>query len=420
MIENLTASFVESARPGKGRVEYWDKELPGFGLRVTKTGVKTFCAVYRVGGIKRRLTLGKYPTVTLKAARKAAKRALGAAQNGKDVAAEKQADRAGLTFGALADDYIEGHAKVHKRQSSIYADTCMINSDLAALKNRKAADITNADVSLILRVIVKRGRPIKANRVLALLSKIFRYGIGTGILARGSVSPTYLVPRPGDESDRDRVLTDAEIKKVWLALDAQPTKAAAFIKLGLLTAQRAREVLGMAKAEVDFEKATWLIPGARTKNGREHLVPLSTQAMDIIESLKNDSPYFFPSRRVAVGALNSYKKWIDQIRIATGTTDATKPGYFTVHDLRRTVATEMARLPEPKITRFMIDRVLNHTDPGVGAKYDRYEYESEKRAALTRWAARLSEIVAGKGSSSSIKQPPRAATGVAIRNGRHD
>jgi len=250
---------------------------------------------------------------------------------------------------------------------------------------------SNRDVDALSRGIVKRGSPIKANRTIALISKIYNYAIGVGVLDRGTVSPTYHFPRPGKECARERVLTDAEIKKLWNALDAQPPKVAAFFRLGLLTAQRAREILGMTKDEIDFEMATWTIPPARCKNGREHLVPLGPQAMALIEGLKNDdSPFIFPARRVAPMAMREYKAWVDEIRVAT---EMKKKGDFTFHDLRRTAATGMARLPEPKITRFMIDRITNHTDPGVGAVYDRYDYLNEKRAALTRWDARLAEIV---------------------------
>lgn len=399
MRKKLTKKFVETVKR-EMLTEFWDENLKGFVLRVTPAGTKTWAVSYRHLRRPRKYTIGTYPAIGLKRARKEAGRILNEAQLGGDPAAEKKADREATTFGDLAQQYLEGHAKVHKRASSVYADTCMINSDLAVWKNRKAADISNRDVSALLSAIVrggngkrKRPAPIKANRTLALISKIYRFAIGTGLLERGTVSPTYLVPRPGKECSRDRVLTDAEAKKLWSVLADQPAHVAAFFKLALLTGQRAREILGMAKAEVDFEMGTWTIPAARTKNKREHLVPLGPTAMTLIEGLKGDDhPFIFRARSVKPAPIAEFKTWVNDIRVATG---MTKPKgdaeHFTFHDLRRTAATGMAGT---KTTRFLIDRILNHTDPGVGATYDRHEYEAEKRDALTKWDGKLADIVA--------------------------
>ncbi len=391
MRKNLTEAFVSEVKVSK-LTEFWDEAVAGFVLRVTPAGTKTWAACYRHLRRPRKYTIGKWPTYSVKAARQKAKDVLHEASDGGDPAAERKADREATTFGDLTERYLAGHAQVHKRASSVYADTCMIKSDLAVWKNRKAADISNRDASALLDKIVRRGSPIKANRTLALISKIYRYSIGTGLLDRDTVPPTYLVPRPGKECSRARVLTDTEIKKLWGVLADQPAHVAAFFKLALLTGQRAREILGMAKAEVDFEMGTWTIPGERTKNNREHLVPLGPTAMSLIEGLKGDHPFIFRARSVKAAPITEFKTWVDDIRVATGMTKPKgEPEHFTVHDLRRTAATGMAGM---KTTRFLIDRILNHTDPGVGATYDRHEYEAEKRDALTKWDARLAQIVA--------------------------
>jgi integrase len=392
--KNLTEAFVKAVTVPK-LTEFWDEDVAGFVLRVTPSGTKTWAAYYRHLRRPRKYTIGTWPTISVKAARHKAKGVLHEAQDGGDPAAERKADREAITFGDLTEKYLSGHAKVHKRASSVYADQCMINSDLAAWKNRKAADIGNRDVTRLLEGIVRRGAPIKANRTLALVSKIYRYAIGTGLLDRDTIPPTYLVPRPGKECSRERVLSDAEIKKLWQVCESHPNKnLAAFFKLALLTGQRAREILGMAKAEVDFELGEWTVPANRDdhKGVRENLVPLGPTAMSLIESLKSDHPFIFSARSVKPAPIRQYNSWVDDIRIQTGMTKPKgHPEHFTEHDLRRTLQTNLTKMG---ISRFLADKITNHADASVGGIYDRYEYKNEKRDALTRWDARLAEIVA--------------------------
>ncbi len=395
MRRNLTEALVSAINVSK-LSEYWDEDVAGFVLRVTPAGTKTWAAYYRHLRRPRKYTIGTYPTMGVKDARQKAKDILNKAQHGNDPAAEKKADREALTLGKLTEEYLKGHAEVHKRASTVYADTCMINSDLAAWKNRKAADISNADVTALLAKIVRRGSPIKANRTLQLISKIYRYAIGSGLLPRTTVSPTYLVPRPGKECSRERTLTDAEIKKLWGALAHQPAHVAAFFKLLLLTGQRAREVLTMAKAELDFEMGEWTVPANRDdhKGKRENLLPLSPTALALVEALKNANthplktahPFLFPSRSVKPAPIREYKSWVNALR------DELKfEPDWTAHDLRRTLQTNLTKMG---ISRFIADKITNHADSSVGGVYDRYEYKAEKRDALTKWDARLAQIVA--------------------------
>jgi integrase len=395
MRKNLTAAFVDAVKVEK-RTDYWDPTLAGFGLRVTEKGAKTWAVFYRHNGLPRKYTVGSYPALSLKDARKEAQKVLRDAALGLDPAAVKKAAReatAGVvTFGALAQQYLDGYAKDRKR--SWKEDERMVNGDLAVWKNRPALEISRKDVASLLDGIVKRGAPISANRTLALVSKIFNLAIGRGEV---EMNPAFRFPKPAPENPHDRFLTDDEIKKLWKALDDKPARQAAFVKLCLLTAQRAREVLGMAAAEVDFETGIWTIPGARTKNKKEHLVPLGPQAMTLIECVKNGSPFIFPMRGVKPAPTRCFRLWIDDLR-----TDLKFENDWTCHDLRRTATTGMTKMHDgkPRVTRFLTDRVTNHSDSGVGAIYDRYDYLDEKRDALTRWDARLAVIVSGKKEQS--------------------
>jgi integrase len=146
---------------------------------------------------------------------------------------------------------------------------------LPAWGHRKAADIARKDVIAVLDRIVERGADVMANRTRALISKIYNFAI----LDRGMVehNPAYKVANPGEEHQRDRVLTQTEIRALWTALEKQPDPIAAVFKLALLTAQRRGEVLGMAWSELDLDAVWWTIPGRarqeQTRPSRTLVVP---------------------------------------------------------------------------------------------------------------------------------------------------
>jgi len=379
---NLTEAFAEKVKPADTRIDYWDEKMSGFGLRVTEKGVKTWCVLYRFDGVQKRFTIGTHPAIKAQRAREAAQDALHKAQLGKaDAAAEKKAARGAGTFGELADQYL-AHGEKTKRTWEV--DKAMINRDLVGWLNRPLKGIHRSDVREVMATIEKRGSLTMANRVLALISAMFNFAI-----ARSDdeiMNPAYKFPKPGSETKRDRILTDDEIKRLWKLLEDKPKKVAAYVKLCLLTGQRAREVLQMAVAEVDFETGIWTIPSARAKNDRLHAVPLSPTAMTLIEGIKNGTPYLFPMQQLKPRPMNTFRVWIDELREELKfETD------WTCHDLRRTAASGMSRLG---LGRFVIERVLNHSDSGVGGIYDRYDYEREKRDALTKWDAKIAEIVA--------------------------
>lgn len=279
---------------------------------------------------------------------------------------------------------MDGHAKVHKR--SWEEDQRIIDHDLLrAWRNRKASDIDGSDVAVLTDAIAMRGSAIMANRTLALISKIYNFGIGRRVVA---LNPAFKIPKPGKEQQRTRRLSDDEIKTLWKALETETPKTAAFFKLALLTAQRSGEILGMTKDELDLDAGWWTIPATRAKNGLAHRVPLAPQALAIVQSLVGDSNFIFPGPRKK--PVTNYKKWVTRLREATGMEGEKE---FRCHDLRRTAATSMTAL---KISRLVVGKILNHAERGVTAVYDRNEYDDEKKAALQRWDARLAEIVSAK------------------------
>ncbi len=377
------------ATPLAGRTTYLDKTLPGFGLRVTANGARSWVVVYRHRGHKRRATLGTYPLVSLADARARAKELLAAVVQGADPAGDKRAEREAATFAEVAREYIERHAK--KVNRSWREKQRMLETDVIPVCGaRKARDITARDVRMLVDSIVDRGAPIAANRTFALIRRVFTWASAPDrALVPQHHNPCRGMERPAPESQRERVLDAEELRRVWQALDGEDTLNAALFKLFLFTAQRGGELRTMRWKDVDLDAAWWTIPVARSKNKLAHRVPLSPQAVGVLRDLQahgSGSPWVFPSTRAAAGCRETITKAVARIRQASGVD-------FWPHDLRRTVATFLTS--ELSVSRLVVAKLLNHVERGVTAVYDRASYDHEKQAALNAWGSRLEAIVTG-------------------------
>lgn len=383
----LTAKFVSTVKAKPDRVEYWDSDLPGFGLRVSAQGARTWILMYRINGRQRRLSLGRLPALSLAAARTKAITALAEVAQGRDPASKN--GQGVQTVKTLAADYIERHAKPRKR--SWKRDEAILGRDvLPHIGSRQIDAVQKADIIALLDRIVDRGAPIQANRVLAVVRKMFNWAVNRGYL---EYSPCYGVESPSLENERDRVLVDDEIQQLWKGLDkAKMSKGSRLVlKLQLVTAQRKGEVVGAPKNEFDLENKMWTIGAERSKNGLSHRVPLSKFAVDLVKEamkLAGDGDWLFPSPRgdqpMDGAAINhALKRNLETLKLEN----------VVPHDLRRTVA---SRLGSMNIPRLVISKILNHVEKGVTAVYDRHSYDDEKREALNAWAKRLQAIVSKK------------------------
>jgi integrase len=375
--------------PEAGRVEYFDKSTPSFGLRVTSSGHRSWICLYRYKGEKRRYTIGTYPQLGLADARETAKEILRRAAKGEDPATEKKRERKAETFRELATLYLELHAKAKKR--TWRADHNIVHKDLIArFGSRKAGEITRRDVLDMLKAIKARGAPIQANRTLEIARKLFNWAIAEELVEH---NPCDHIGKLSPENQRTRVLSPDEIRTLWAALDTRSPLVSAAYRLMLATGQRSIEVLGAKREEIGAD-GWWTIPAGRVKNKTEHRVWLNEparRALAAIEPYNRTSPYLFPSRD------GGHVRWIQKIhgrlREASGITN------FTIHDLRRTVASCMAATG---ISRLTIAKVLNHKEREITAVYDRYGYGPEIRHALDAWGARIEEIVSGEEQPSKV------------------
>ena len=380
----LTAAAVERIKPPKtGRVEYWDTLLPGLGLRVTDKGNKSWTLLYRVHGKQRRLTPGRYPLLGLADARQAARDALQKVEMNIDPAEVKAEAVSDNSFAAIVDDFIKRHAQ-QKNKTWLQTQNMFAKKVTPLWGHRPIDSITRQDVIQLLDGIIDQKKPYAANRMLSAVRRLFNWCIERGIL---ETSPADRIKPPGKEVSRKKVVGNDEIKKLWAAWDQLDYPFGSIFKLLLLTAQRKGEVTSMRWTDIDREEEIWTLPSEFTKSGREHKVPLSPFALEVLDGLPRfESDYVFPSRSNPdqfVSGLSKPKKRACEI---SGVED------WRLHDLRRTAASNItARIG--LAGRHFVSMVLNHAESGVTHIYDQYSYLPEKRQALDAWSEGLKEIL---------------------------
>lgn len=448
---NLTNQFVESVKPGPdGRqVEYPDAKVPGLALRVSTTA-KAWVVRYRNSeGVQKRLTLGRFPALSLTKARERALQTQAAVSAGGDPASEKRraktiaAARTVRSLNDLADEYFE-RAKVGKhkakgrpkRASTLALDKGRYDKHIRGkLGKLDFREIARADV----RSLVDSKSAATGNGCLAVIRQVYSYAIYT---ERTDRNPAIGIGGQTLNS-RDRVLRDEEFRTFWKAAadpasvkpkgrkkSEPPTWSLSMskpvgiaLRLAAVTLQRLNEVVGMQEDELDLtgDMPAWTIPADRTKNGRIHIVPLSQPAVELIKEARAlrdtaskaskalnlipeeaEVSAVFPSPNNLMQPMKRHSLTRAMARLCK----ATELKDITAHDLRRTGATAITS-ERIGMNRFVVSQVLNHvSDKGGGGGatpvYDRHEYLAEKRRALNAWADRLAEIVEGRDRSSNI------------------
>jgi integrase len=222
--------------------------------------------------------------------------------------------------------------------------------------------------------------PAASNQALKQIKRLFNWAVSEDLL---KTSPLIGLQKPHAEKSRDRVLTDDELRNVWKAADAAGYAFGDFVKVAILTGQRPGEVSGMRREELYGD--TWILPSERVKNKKSHSVPLSRQALAIIEGAPRISnEYVFSHGAKPLRGYHPAKLALDKASGVSG---------WTLHDLRRTCASGLAKL---EISIAVIEQVLNHRGgslAGVAGVYIRHRFEKEKRAALQQWADHVERLV---------------------------
>ena len=413
LIERNIARVKADAR-GKKDHFAWDKEMPGFGLRV-RSGRASWVLQYQVHGRQHRIKLGDHPIMSADVARSSAKEEAGKVaasrhrgeahpilerRHIRDEMLKAEAKRPGdAPFGSRIEEYLQARTANGSglRDRSLIETRRYLEQHFKALHKMPLAEIRRIDVANVLSQIKS---PAAHNRARSTLSKFCGWAIGKGWC---DINPVVGTNKAEGESKRERTLTHAEIAAVWLK--APDNNYGTIVKLLLLTGCRCDEMGGLLWNEVDLDARTITIPGSRTKNKQEHVVPLSDTAMSILARIarRDDREHVF-GRTLAAGfsGWSSAKAEFDEV---------VKIKDWTLHDLRRTAATQMAELGvQPHIIEAVLNHISGHKG-GIHGVYNKATYAPEKRKALDQWAHHLKTIIAQKTGANVTpirKRPPTA------------
>lgn len=407
----LTDRFVASADrvPSRGRRDWWDDQVPGFGLRVSASGARVFvfyCRWPSTGKPGRRL-IGSAARMSLADARSRAKewgemvaRGVDPGDEARRLATEEARRRAN-TFGSVVEDYIRENLADKRRGAK---DAREIQRHvLPAWRGRPITSITTGDVMALVKGLRDRGKLATARLVLSHIKRIFSWAIHEGVERYGvENSPAFVVsPKKliGKKRPRQRVLSDDELRALWRATGRMGYPVGDAVRLILLTGCRRREIAEASWRETDRARRLITIPPERFKSDETHLVPLSAEAMAIIQRLPRhrQGDHIFTTTLGArpINGWSQAKREIDARMMRTLRALARARGEnpaevrmerWVLHDLRHTVRTRMAAM---RIPDNVAEMVIGHGKRGMQRIYDQHHYLDEMREALEAWAALL-------------------------------
>jgi len=381
-MSKLTKRFVESIIPDTHKmIKHWDSELKGFGVIVLPSGRRTYCVQYRnVVRLKKMYKIGTHGQITTEEARSLAKKYLSGVVHGYDPAKMKKENRSLPTMNDLAQDYILSHGE-KKRPKSLQNDQVILkNIILPALGNEQVTNISRRDIETLHRE--RRKTPYQANRTLALLSKMFSFAMGW---EWREDNPAKGIERYVEEK-RDRWLTEEELQVLWRVLDEYPNQLAACIfKLLILTGARRGEVLQATWDQFDLEKGVWTKPSHLTKQKKKEHLPLSIEALEILNAMKSQSssPFLFPGK-VEGKSIQEIKKAWDTIRKKSGFPD------LRIHDLRHTHA---SHLVSSGLSLSIVGKLLGHTQASTTQRYAHLA-DAPLRQAAQLFGSRVKKLTA--------------------------
>jgi len=371
------ARLEKTEPPAVGRLWLTDEACPDLRMQVTESGAKSFYVYRKLNGRPVRVLIGAFPTVGIDVARKAARTHAAQIVQGIDPRKAKLEARAVSTFGELATDYLEMHAKQHKK--SWREDQRQFETYLGPWKAKLLTSIGPADVAKIHSKLGKDNGKYVANRVLALLSAIFAFAKS----ARG-----WKGDNPCDgitkfaEVKRDRFLQPDEMPKFLEAVQAEPSEVVRdYILVSLFTGARRGNVLSMRWEDIDLAAGIWRIPD--TKSGKPVVLPLVPDVVRILNERPRKNEYVFPSR-VGNGHLKDPMRQWREILKRSGLKD------LRLHDLRRTFGSWQAAAG---VSLPIIGKSLGHSGTSATEIYSRLHLDPVRKAIT---AATDAMLAAGK------------------------
>jgi integrase len=399
MAKRLTAITIAKLKARPQRYEISDPGCAGLRVVVFPSKKKSFIVRYRFRGLQRKLTLGSClvekgvaepantpetsTPLSLHAARELTAKALREARSGHDPAAAKQRKRQeelaaeSDTLSAIAAEYLRREGPRLRTLSQRKADLDLLCASV--LGRLPVAEIRRGQYTRILDHISDHNGPVRADRCLSALRTLLSWHSARSDF----ISP---LPRGGRrtsiaERARSRILSDDELRRLWLAAEQDKGPFGAFVRFTLLTCARRSESAGLHRSELSDGGTTWTIPGARYKSGRDTVIPLSAPAQGILEAQPALGDFVFSADGSRpLGGFDDRKKEFDKLCGVSG---------YVLHDLRRTARTLLSRA---NVAPDIAERCLGHAIVGVRATYDRFAYLDQKRQAFEALAALITRI----------------------------
>lgn len=397
--KKLTVAGINKLRPpASGRLEVLDSVIPQLALRVTPNGTKSFTLRTRVNGDQVRITLGEFPVISLAEAREQASEAIRLAKRGispNEVKRQEreEADRQRAnTVAAIAYEFVDRYAK-RNQKTWVETQRKLEMHILPVWGSRPINEITRRDVISLLDDIEDARTAITANRIRKLLRQLFQWAVERDIIDTTPVVGRNAIVR---EVPRDRYLSEDEIRAVWNVCDDLSYPFGPLIRLLIVTGQRRGEVAGMRWSEIKDDN--WTIPRERNKSNREHVLPLSKLAREILSSvpkIDDQDLVYSTTGTTPVSGFGRIKGRLDE---GSGVSN------WRLHDLRATVATLME--VKLRIAPYIISGVLNHSPAsvrGITSVYSRADALDDRRDALEAWGSYLEQLV-GDSSRDAIIQ----------------
>ena len=391
---NLTDKRVRDLQPDAKGAFLWDAKLPGFGVRVTPAGAKSYVVHYRIGRRSRRTTVGRVGEMSLSAAKETAKEMLVAVRRGADPVAERAARRDALTLGALLDRWMTEHSEPNNRPSTVAKNRALVRRNLRGpLASKAAAEVTAIDIEKIKTRL--RAKPVEFNRCLALLRAAFNFALRREMVER---NPTASV-KPYPEQPRDRVLSADELRRIAGALaelEAEGANRSVVLAVRLLamTGWRISEIRGLRWEYLRPDRGEVLL--IETKTGTRW-TSISTEALAMIANAPRRGDYVFPGRSKA-GNLG-YNAISDVLNRACERARVTD---VSPHTFRSSVATAMA---EAGASLFALREAFGWTGLAMPNRYVKRAAQSA-REAVAKHGARTAAIMGGRAEAEVVELDP--------------
>lgn len=418
-LTDRTLKALERKPADKGKTrDLMDTVTPGFGVRVSETGRRTFILVARYPGSDHptRRALGEYGELTLEDAREKARKWHDLLRRGVDPRDEEARQRLAEqrkrenSFAAVAEEFI---AYIHRQKlrTAAVMERNLRQTFVSRWGLRAVTEISSHDVGRVIREAVERGSTYQAFHDFALVRRLFNWAIGTDEygLELNPCDRLNTKDMIGERYARDRVLSDDELRALWRATARLPYPNGSLYRLLALTGLRLGEVCGARWSEFDLERREWTIPAQRMKKvkggAKPFVVPLTDAMLDVLNSLPRFTSgeflfsHSYGKRPLKPNLFSDIKERLDRVMLEELRNIAIERDNdpervalpdFVNHDIRRSVRTHLSAL---RIGEEVREAVLAHVRPGIKGVYDKHQYLEEKREALTLWNARLRSIV---------------------------